>query len=86
MEGKIETIIMSGSWKGIDYRRSKSNRRNFEPTEKAADTELTICAYHTLFTTNGGFLPGISFLGFAIMMTGINNVFCLTPKPEFISS
>jgi hypothetical protein len=34
MEGKVETIIVGGSWGGIDYRRSKSNRCNFEPTEE----------------------------------------------------
>ena len=55
MEGKVETIIVGGSWKGIDYRRSKSNRRNFEPTEKqriqSLQFVLTICFLHT----NGGF-------------------------------
>jgi hypothetical protein len=31
---KSRNKIVGGSWEGIDYRRSKSNRRNFEPTEK----------------------------------------------------
>jgi hypothetical protein len=31
--GKVGTVV-GGTWKGIDYMCSKSNRRNFVPSQK----------------------------------------------------
>ena len=37
--GKVGTVV-GGSWKGIDYMRCKSNRRNFNHTDKQLAQQL----------------------------------------------
>ena len=72
LEGrKSRNKIVGGSWEGIDYRRSKSNQRNFEPTEKQRIQNLQFVLTIRFLQPMAG-LPGISFRGFDIMMTGIN--------------
>ena len=36
--GKVGTVI-GGNWKGIDYKRSKSKRRKFNPSQKQLEQQ-----------------------------------------------
>ncbi len=76
--GKVGTVV-GGTWKGIDYMRSKGNRKNFEPSEKQL-------AQQAKFGLVMGFLQpmsallNITFRDFAIKMTGMNNAFAYNIK------
>jgi Family of unknown function (DUF6266) len=71
--GKVGTVV-GGSWKGIDYMRSKGNRRASAPTDKQRAQQAKFAlVMHFLQPMTG--LLSISFRDFAIMMTGINNAF-----------
>jgi len=76
--GKVGNVI-GGSWKGIDYMRSKSSRRNFVPTEKQLIQQLKFALTMRFLQPMAGLL-NISFRDFAIMMTGINNAFAYNIK------
>jgi hypothetical protein len=76
--GKVGTVV-GGSWKGIDYMRSKGNRSNFEPTEKQLAQQLKFALIMHFLQPMAGLL-NISFRDFAIMMTGINNAFAYNIK------
>lgn len=69
--GKVGTVV-GGSWKGIDYMRSKSAKRNFMPTpaqqEQQAKFKLMVAFLHSM----SGLLAD-SFRNYAIKMTGFNN-------------
>ena len=39
--GKVGTVI-GGTWKGIDYMRSKSNRRSFVPSQKQLERRQSL--------------------------------------------
>jgi hypothetical protein len=71
--GKVGTVI-GGTWKGIDYMRSKANRRNFKPTEKQLGQQIKFALAMRFVQPLAGLLT-ISFRDFAIKMTGINNAF-----------
>lgn len=66
--------VVGGSWKGIEYMRSKTNRRNFDPTEKQLAQQLKFALIMRFLQPMAGLL-NISFRDFAIQMTGINNAF-----------
>ena len=76
--GKVGTVV-GGTWKGIDYMRSKGNRKNFEPTDKQL-------AQQQKFALVMGFLQpmaallNVTFRDFAVKMTGINSAFAYTIK------
>lgn len=76
--GKVGTVI-GGSWKGIDYMRSKSSRRNFVPTEKQLIQQLKFALTMRFLQPMAGLLD-ISFRDFAIMMTGMNSAFAYAIK------
>jgi len=76
--GKVGTVV-GGSWKGIDYMRSKGNNRNANPTEKQLAQQLKFALIMRFLQPMAGLLS-ISFRDFAIMMTGINNAFAYNIK------
>jgi hypothetical protein len=76
--GKAGTVV-GGSWKGIDYMRSKSNRRNFNPTDKQLAQQLKFGLTMRFLQPMAGLL-NTSFRDFAIKMTGINNALAYNIK------
>jgi len=69
--------VVGGSWKGIDYMRSKSSRRNFDPSEKQLAQQLKF-ALVMRFLQPMSALLSITFRDFAIKKTGINSAFAYT--------
>jgi hypothetical protein len=76
--GKVGSVV-GGSWKGIDYMRSKGNNHNANPTEKQLAQQLKFALTMRFVQPMTGLL-NVSFRNFAIMMTGINNAFAYTIK------
>ncbi|MGN6196172.1 MAG: DUF6266 family protein [Ginsengibacter sp.] len=76
--GKVGSVV-GGSWKGIDYMRSKGNNRNSNPSEKQLAQQLKFALVMHFVQPMAGLL-NVSFRNFAIMMTGINNAFAYTIK------
>lgn len=76
--GKVGSVV-GGSWKGIDYMRSKGNNRNANPTEKQLAQQLKFALTMRFVQPLTGLLE-ISFRNFAIMKTGINSAFAYTIK------
>jgi len=76
--GKVGTVI-GGTWKGIDYMRSKGNHRKLNPTEKQHSQQLKFALAMRFMQPLAGLLE-ISFRNFAIKMTGINNALAYTLK------
>jgi hypothetical protein len=76
--GKVGSVV-GGSWKGIDYMRSKGSNRNLNPTDKQLAQQLKFALTMHFVQPMAGLL-NISFRNFAIMMTGINNAFAYTIK------
>jgi len=69
--GKVGNVV-GGSWKGIDYMRSKSNRRTTTTSQRQKEQQLKfgIIARFQQPLTN---LFAISFKSFAVKMTGANS-------------
>jgi hypothetical protein len=76
--GKVGTVI-GGTWKGIDYMRSKGNNGNRKPTETQQAQQLKF-ALVMHFVQPMASLLETSFHDFAIKMTGINNAFAYNLK------
>ena len=74
--GTVGTVV-GGTWKGIDYMRSKTSRRNFNPSQKQLEQQLKFALVMRFVQPMAGLL-NISFRDFAIKMTGINNAFAYT--------
>jgi hypothetical protein len=74
--GKVGTVI-GGNWKGIDYMRSKSSRRNSNPTEAqlAQQIKFGMCIR---FVQSMSGLVEFSFRNYAIKKTGINSALSYT--------
>jgi len=71
--GKVGTVI-GGNWKGIDYMRSKANKRSFTPSQKQLEQQLKFALIMRFLQPMAGLLA-ISFSDFAIQKTGINSAF-----------
>ena len=71
--GKVGTVI-GGTWKGIDYMRSKSNRRSFVPSQKQLEQQAKF-ALMMRFLQPLTALLRITFNSFAVKQTGMNSVF-----------
>ena len=71
--GKVGTVI-GGTWKGIDFMRSRANKRTFIPSQKQLDQQLKF-AIMMRFLQPMARLFSISFYDFAIGQTGINSAF-----------
>ena len=76
--GKVGNVI-GGTWKGIDYMRSKGNNRNQHPTESQLTQQLKFALVMRFVQPMAGLL-NITFHDFAVRMTGINNAFAYTIK------
>jgi hypothetical protein len=76
--GKVGNVV-GGTWKGIDYMRSKSSRRNFTPTQPQLEQQLKFGLAIRFVSTMSG-LVEISFRSFAVRKTGINSAVSYTLK------
>jgi len=76
--GKVGTVI-GGTWKGIDYMRSKANRRKFTPTQKQLEQQAKFTLAMGFVQPMAGLLE-ITFRDFAIKMSGVNNAFAYLLK------
>ena len=71
--GKVGTVI-GGTWKGIDYMRSKSNKRSFVPSQKQLEQQAKF-ALMMRFLQPLTALLRITFNNFAVKQTGMNSAF-----------
>jgi hypothetical protein len=71
--GKVGTVI-GGTWKGIDFMRSKSKRRNFVPTQKQLEQQVKF-ALIMRFVQPMSALLEVTFVDYAVRKTGINSAF-----------
>lgn len=76
--GKVGTVIGS-NWKGIDYMRSKSNKRTFVPTQKQLEAQLKFALIMRFLQPMSALLE-ISFHDFAVQKTGTNSAFAYNYK------
>lgn len=76
--GKVGTVI-GGTWKGIDYMRSKSNRKNFNASEAQLAQQLKFGLTIRFVQSMSG-LVEMSFRNYAIKQTGINSALSYTLK------
>lgn len=76
--GKVGSVI-GGSWKGIDYMRSKAPRRTFVPSQKQLEQQLKFALMMRFLQPMSGLLA-ISFHDFAIRKTGTNSAFAYNYK------
>lgn len=71
--GKVGAVV-GGTWKGIDYMRSKSNRRNFTPSIRQLEKQAKFTLMMRFLQPMAALLK-ISFHDFAVKKTGINSAF-----------
>jgi Family of unknown function (DUF6266) len=76
--GKVGNVV-GGTWKGIDYMRSKTSRRNFKPTQPQLEQQLKF-ALVVRFVQTFTSLAEISFGDFAVRKTGFNSAVSYTLK------
>jgi hypothetical protein len=76
--GKVGTVV-GGNWKGIDYMRSKSSRRNFKATQPQLEQQLKFALAIRFVQTFTG-LVEVSFGNFAVRKTGFNSAVSYTLK------
>ena len=76
--GKVGTVI-GGTWKGIEYMRSRANRGKFVPSAKQLDQQLKF-ALIMRFLQPMASLLAISFKDFAVKQTGMNSAFAYSLK------
>lgn len=69
--GKVGNVI-GGTWKGIEYMRSKANRSKFKPSEAQHAQQLKFALLMGFLQPLTGLLR-LTFSDFAVRMTGINN-------------
>lgn len=71
--GKVGTVV-GGTWKGIEYMRSKSNRRNFVASQKQLEQQQKFALIMRFLQPMAALLE-VSFKDYAIRKTGINSAF-----------
>lgn len=76
--GKVGNVV-GGTWKGIDYMRSKTSRRNFNPSQAQLEQQVKFGLAVRFVQTMSG-LVEISFRNFAVHQTGINSAVSYTLK------
>lgn len=76
--GKVGNVV-GGSWKGIDYMRSKGTRSNFNPTEAQLTQQLKFKLGIRFLQPLTGLLE-IGFGNFAVKKTGVNSALSYTLK------
>lgn len=76
--GKVGNVV-GGTWKGIDYMRSKTSRRNFNPSQAQLEQQVKFGLAIRFVQTMSG-LVETSFRNFAVRKTGINSALSYTLK------
>lgn len=76
--GKVGNVV-GGNWKGIDYMRSKSSKRNFKATQAQLEQQLKFGLAIRFVQSMSG-LVELSFRNFAVRKTGINSAVSYTLK------
>ncbi len=76
--GKVGTVV-GGSWKGIDYMRSKSSRRKGAPTQSQHSQQLKFAICIRVLQSMSALLA-LSFKDYAVKKTGINSALSYTLK------
>ena len=71
--GKVGTVV-GGTWKGIDYMRSKSSRRNFVPSQKQLEQQMKFALMMRFLQPMSALLE-VTFNDYAIKKTGLNSAF-----------
>jgi len=69
--GKVGSVV-GGTWKGIDYMRSKSNRTNFNPSQAQLEQQAKF-GLAIRFAQSMSALLAIGFRTYANKQTGINS-------------
>lgn len=69
--GTVGTVI-GGTWKGINYIRSKPDRRTSKPTEKQLEQQAKFAAASKFIQPLNG-LVTLTFRNYAVKMTGVNS-------------
>lgn len=82
--GKVGNVV-GGNWKGIDYMRSKANRRNFTPTQAQLEQQVKFALAIRFIQTMSG-LAEISFNSFAVRKTGVNSAVSYTLRNAIAGS
>jgi hypothetical protein len=82
--GKVGTVI-GGTWKGIDYMRSKANKRSFVPSQKQLEQQLKFALIMRFLQPMSALLE-VSFYDFAVRKTGINAAFAYNFKEAITGS
>lgn len=76
--GKVGSVV-GGSWKGIDYMRSKAGRRTRAASALQLHQQLKFTVMMKFIQPLAGLLM-LSFRGFAVRMTGTNSAFSYNLK------
>ena len=76
--GKVGTVI-GGTWKGIDYMRSQSGKRTFDPSPAQLAQQMKFALVMKFLQPMAALLD-LTFRDFAIRMTGMNSAFAYTIK------
>lgn len=71
--GKVGTVV-GGTWKGIDYMRSKSSRRNFVPSQKQLEQQMKFALMMRFLQPMSALLE-VTFNDYAVKQTGMNSAF-----------
>lgn len=82
--GKVGTVI-GGTWKGIDYMRSKSSRRNFVPSQKQLEQQMKFALMMRFLQPMSALLE-ITFNDYAVKQTGVNSAFSYNFKNAIAGS
>jgi hypothetical protein len=76
--GKVGNVV-GGSWKGIDYMRSKANRSSFTASKAQLEQQQKFATAMRFLQSMSG-LIAIGFRSFAVKKTGINSAISYTLK------
>jgi hypothetical protein len=82
--GKVGTVV-GGSWKGIDYMRSKGNRSNNNPSEAQLSQQVKFSLSSRFLQSMSG-LVELGFRNYAVKKTGINSALSYTLKNAITGS
>jgi len=80
--GKVGTWV-GGSWKGIDYMRSKAAKRNFTASQAQLEQQAKFGLMVFFLQSMSGLLA-MSFRSYAVKMTGFNNALSYNLKNAII--
>lgn len=82
--GKVGNVV-GGNWKGIDYMRSKSSKRNFTPSQAQLVQQLKF-GLSMRFVQSFSGLAELSFRNYAVKKTGINSALAYVLKNAVVGT